>query len=44
MIPKIHFITYGNDRFKNSKKRLYNEANATGWFDTITSYGPEDLD
>ena len=44
MSAKIHFITYGNDRFKNSKKRLYNEANATGWFDTITSYGPEDLD
>lgn len=44
MSPKIHFITYGNDRFKNSKKRLYNEANATGWFDTIASYGPEDLD
>ena len=44
MSPKIHFITYGNDKFKNSKKRLYNEANATGWFDTITTYGPQDLD
>ena len=44
MTPKIHFITYGNENFLNAKKRLYNEANATGWFDTITSYGPEDLD
>ena len=44
MTPKIHLITYGNENFKNSKKRLCNEATAAGWFDTITSYGPEDLD
>jgi len=40
----IHFITYGNERFTNSKVRLCNEAKNTGWFDNITSYSPEDLD
>ena len=40
----IHLITYGNKRFEKSKKRLINEAYNTKWFDTITSYGPEDLD
>ena len=42
--PIISLITYGNEKFYNSKKRLQNEANSTGWFDTITVYGPEDLD
>ena len=40
----IHLITYGNDKYKKSKERLYNEALNTNWFDTITVYGPEDLD
>jgi hypothetical protein len=40
----IHFITYGNNIYINSKKRLCEEAKNVGWFDTITSYGPEDLD
>jgi hypothetical protein len=40
----IHFITYGNYKFVNSKKRICEEARSVGWFDTITSYGPEDLD
>ena len=40
----IHLITYGNVIFSNSKKRLYDEAKATNWFDSITLYGPEDLD
>jgi hypothetical protein len=40
----IHLITYGNDIYINSKKRLCEEAKRVGWFDTITSYGPEDLD
>jgi hypothetical protein len=40
----IHFITYGNHKFINSKKRICDEARSVGWFDTITSYGPEDLD
>lgn len=40
----IHLITYGNHNYTGSKQLLYDEANATGWFDTITLYGPEDLD
>jgi hypothetical protein len=40
----IHLITYGNNNYVNSKKRLYNEALSSGWFNTITLYGPEDLD
>jgi hypothetical protein len=40
----IHFITYGTDDFKNTKKRLYKEALNSGWFDSITIYNTEDLD
>lgn len=40
----IHLITYGDDNFKNSKKRLEKEALNTGWFDSVTVYGPEILD
>lgn len=36
----IHFITYGNHRFKNSKERLLREAQEFGAFKTITGYGP----
>ena len=44
MIQKIHLITYADLNFKNGKERLYKQANNTNWFDTITAYGPEDLD
>ena len=37
-------ITYGNVKFEKSKKRLTTEAENTGWFSSIVSYGPEDLD
>ena len=37
----IHFITYGNHRFKESKNRLLKEAQDFGAFNTITGYGPE---
>lgn len=40
----IHLITYGNEKYQKAKERLYKEAENTGWFDTITLYGPEDLD
>jgi hypothetical protein len=40
----IHFITYGDNKYANIKKRLCDEANNVGWFDTITAYGPDDLD
>lgn len=40
---KIHFITYGNDKFKKSKERIMEEAKEFGEFNSIRSYGPEDL-
>ncbi len=40
----IHLIIYSNDIYTKSKKRLYNEALASNWFDTITLYDPTDLD
>lgn len=39
-----HLITYGDNKYAESMLRLHNEANATGWFDNIVTYGPEDLD
>ena len=40
----IHLITYGDSIYEETKQRLYNQASNLGWFDTITSYSPEDLD
>lgn len=40
----IYFITYANDVFKKAKARLCSEAEATNWFDSVTPYGPDDLD
>lgn len=40
----IHFITYGDSGFAETKKRLLNQATSVGWFDTTTAYGTEDLD
>jgi hypothetical protein len=40
----IHFITYGDNKYAKTKKRLCDEANSVGWFDTITAYGQDDLD
>jgi hypothetical protein len=40
----IHLITYGDDKYARSKSRLNNEANSTGWFDSVTLYGSGDLD
>lgn len=42
--PKTYFITYGNEKFKQSKKRIVSEAKIFGKFDYINSYGPEHLD
>jgi hypothetical protein len=39
----IHLITYGDKNYLKAKKRIYEEAKNTGWFDTITIYGPENL-
>lgn len=40
---KIHFITYGCDKFKSSKDRIINEAISSRWFDSCTAYSPLDL-
>ena len=40
----IHFITYGDSVFEKSKNRIFNEATSSGWFDTVSKYGPEDID
>lgn len=37
----IHFITYGDEKYESSKKRLVNEANEFGGFQTINAYGKE---
>lgn len=43
MTQKINFITYGNEMYNNSKKRLREESSNSGWFDTTTICGPENL-
>jgi hypothetical protein len=43
MSQKIQFITYGNELYNNSKKRLREESINSGWFDTINIYGPDNL-
>lgn len=40
----IHLISFGCNKYKNSIKRLYNEANDSKWFNSITIYTPEDID
>ena len=40
----IHLISYGDNVYKNSKVRLFNEANDSKWFRTINIYEPKDLD
>lgn len=42
-MSKIHLITYGDDKFKHTKQRLYNQALHTGWFNTIKIYEPNTL-
>jgi len=39
----IHFITYGDKVFEDSRKRIVEEAQNTRWFDTITAYTPDSL-
>jgi len=39
----IHFITYGNKNFEQSKKRIAADAKNTGWFKSITAFGPKDI-
>lgn len=41
---KIHFISYGDNGYTNSKKRIKREAEDFGCFSSISIHGPEDLD
>jgi hypothetical protein len=41
---KIHFLTYGDDKYSTPKKRIEKEANYFGLFDTINIWGENDLD
>jgi hypothetical protein len=40
---KVHMISYGNEKFINSKKRIFNEAINSKFFYSIQIYEPEDL-
>ena len=40
---KHYFITYGDDNYTKSKKRILAEAKATGKFDELYAFGPENL-
>lgn len=39
----IHFITYGDEKFIESRKRICNEAMNTGWFDTVKYFTDKDI-
>jgi hypothetical protein len=39
----IYFFTYGDDKYKNSKIRIQQEAKASGFFDFKNIYGREDI-
>ena len=38
----IHFISYGDEKFKDSRERICKEAENTGWFSIITCYTNND--
>lgn len=40
----IHLITYGNEKYKKTRKELISDAKNLGWFDTTTEYSPETLE
>ena len=40
----IHLATYGDHLYERSKARLCAQARNSGWFATITAYGPDDLE
>ena len=43
MKDKIHFVSYGDNKFKIARQRIYNEALNTNWFHSIKCYDKEDL-
>jgi len=42
-MEKMHFISYGDEKYKIAKKRILNQAINTGWFHSVKCYGKEDL-
>lgn len=44
MPERVHLISYGDERFAESKRRLEAEARAFGVFDSVSMLGPDDLD
>ena len=40
---RMHFVTYGNDRFKESRERITNEAKKTNVFASVSMYTEKDL-
>ena len=43
MKNKLHFVSYGDEKFTKAKQRIFNEALNTNWFYSINCYGKEDL-
>lgn len=41
--PKIHFMSYGNENFINSRQRIMNEAHYFDEFSSIKIYTPDDV-
>ena len=41
---KLHFISYGDDKYKNSKIRIKNEVKSLDIFNKINIYEPHDID
>jgi hypothetical protein len=40
-IQKLHLITFGDEKYHNTKQRLKNEAITSQFFNSVTLYGPE---
>jgi hypothetical protein len=39
-----HFISFGDDKYVSSKKRIYDESIDSKFFDTVKIYSPDDFD
>lgn len=40
---KLHFVSYGNDKFKKSRERITKNALDTKWFYSVKVYTPDDV-
>lgn len=39
----VHFVTFSDDKMKNTRDRLVRQAQRSGWFQSAVGYSPEDL-